>query len=147
MVKVKEDLVGKIFGRLTVVKQVDDYIDKKGNHYARWLCGCSCSENKQILVRGSHLTSNKTTSCGCIRKEKLQEVGYIQGRLNKKYNHYEIRSDEYGDYYVGWTSNTNREFYFDIERGGILCQNCRRPDSIKINSAVHLALKYIPGPF
>lgn len=115
MVKVKEDLVGKIFGRLTVVKQVDDYIDKKGNHYARWLCGCSCSENKQILVRGSHLTSNKTTSCGCIRKEKLQEVGYIQGRLNKKYNHYEIRSDEYGDYYVGWTSNTNREFYFDIE--------------------------------
>lgn len=35
------------------------------------------------------------------------------------------------------------ELYFDIERGGILCHNCRRPDSIKINSAVHLALKYI----
>lgn len=26
MVKTKDDLTGKIFGRLTVIKQVDDYI-------------------------------------------------------------------------------------------------------------------------
>ena len=34
MVKVKEDLTGKVFGRLTVIKQDEDYIDKKNRHYA-----------------------------------------------------------------------------------------------------------------
>lgn len=35
------------------------------------------------------------------------------------------------------------EIYFDIERGGILCKSCRRPDSIRINNAVLSAIKYI----
>ena len=115
MVKVKEDLVGRTFGRLTVLERVEDCVSAKGKHYAQWLCSCSCEPNKQIIVRGNNLTSNKVKSCGCVRKEKLQALGHIQGQLKKKYNRYEIRSDEYGDYYVGWTSNTNKEFYFDIE--------------------------------
>ena len=32
-----------------------------------------------------------------------------------KINHYEKRCDDRGEYYVGLTSNTNSEFYFDIE--------------------------------
>ena len=35
MVKVKEDLTGKIFERLTVIKQIDDYVDKNGKHHAQ----------------------------------------------------------------------------------------------------------------
>lgn len=39
MVKVKEDLTGRVFGRLTVIKQVDDYIEpKSGKHRSQWLC-------------------------------------------------------------------------------------------------------------
>ena len=37
MVKTKENLVGQKFGRLTVIKQADDYINPNGAHYARWL--------------------------------------------------------------------------------------------------------------
>ncbi|MEE0944040.1 MAG: DNA repair protein RecO [Clostridia bacterium] len=35
------------------------------------------------------------------------------------------------------------EIFFDIDRGGILCASCRRPDSIKINNAAFSAIKYI----
>jgi hypothetical protein len=65
MVKVKEDLVGRVFGRLTVLERVEDCVGAKGKHYAQWLCRCSCEPNKQIIVRGNNLTSNNTKSCGC----------------------------------------------------------------------------------
>lgn len=107
MVDVKDDLTGQNFGRLIVLGQVEDYIDKKGNHYAQWLCECSCKNHNKIIVRGSALKSKNTESCGCIHTEKLIEVG----KNNKKYNRYDL-SGEYG---MGWTSNTNKKFYFDLE--------------------------------
>jgi hypothetical protein len=105
MVKVREDLTGRVFGRLTVLEQAEDYIDPKSNKpVARWLCECSCEEHKVLIVRGNALRTGHTTSCGCYNKERSFEA-------NKKYNKYDL-SGEYG---IGWTTNTNREFYFDLE--------------------------------
>jgi hypothetical protein len=59
------DLTGRIFGKLTVIKQENS--DTKGN--SRWLCKCSCSNEKIIL--GYNLINNTTKSCGCLKKEKL----------------------------------------------------------------------------
>lgn len=108
MVKVREELTGRIFGRLTVLYQTNDYIDKNGKHYSNWECQCCC-ENKTILqVRGSQLLKrNGTQSCGCIQKEIAKNTGI----KNKKINKYDL-SGEFG---IGWTSNTNKEFYFDLE--------------------------------
>lgn len=39
--------------------------------------------------------------------------------------------------------NEKGGFYFDISRGGVLCESCRRPDSIKVSEAVRAALIYI----
>ena len=107
MVKIRNDLTGQIFGRLTVLKQTDDYIDKRGRHYAQWLCECSCEEHNKVIVRGSSLTSKHTKSCGCMHTEILIQTG----KNNKKENTYDLS----GDYGIGWTSNTNQEFYFDLE--------------------------------
>lgn len=107
MVKVKRDLQGQIFGKLKVLNQADDYVDSKGKHYAQWLCECNCEDHNKIIVRSTSLTSGNTTSCGCIRIEKLIEIG----KNNRKENEYDL-SGEFG---IGWTSNTNREFYFDLE--------------------------------
>jgi hypothetical protein len=104
MVKVKEDLVGKIFGRLTVIRQAEDYISPKGRHCARWTCQCSCAEENQVIVREAHLKNGATQSCGCMMKEKVSEI-------HKKYNKYDLT----GEYGIGWTLNTNQEFYFDLE--------------------------------
>lgn len=59
------DLAGRTFGdeltSLTVLRQWG--LDKQGSRL--WLCRCSCPEGTQTTVRGSHLLSGKTRSCGC----------------------------------------------------------------------------------
>lgn len=107
MVKVKEDLTGVKFDRLTVLYQIEDYVSLKGKHHAQWLCECDCEEHKQIAVRQSNLRSGNTTSCGCLSREHTIELNYDKHKMNK----YDL-SGEYG---IGWTSNTNIEFYFDLE--------------------------------
>ena len=106
MVHVKDDLTGKRFGRLTVLNQAEDYIDKNGKHYARWLCECSCEDKTKLVVMGNGLKKGHTKSCGCIRREMLAE----RNRSNRKYNRYDL-SGEYG---IGYTSK-GEEFWFDLE--------------------------------
>lgn len=61
----KEDLKGRIFGRLFVIKQ--DNTSKR----VKWICKCECGNYKSISA--THLKSGATTSCGCYQKEKASE--------------------------------------------------------------------------
>jgi len=58
------DLVGKRFGRLTVIK----YGGKNNWGKSRWLCECDCGS--KVVVNSSSLNSGHTKSCGCLQKEK-----------------------------------------------------------------------------
>ena len=98
------DLTGKTFGRLKVLKRAEDKINPNGKHIIMWLCQCQCVDRKLITVSTDRLKSGVTKSCGCLRKE-------IASRLSKKYNKYDLD----GEYGVGYTSNTNEKFYFDLE--------------------------------
>lgn len=115
MVKVKEDLTGWVMSehgvpdsRLTVLRQTDDYVDPQGNHVAMWVCECDCEEHNQVVVRGAALKNGNTLSCGCLHREGLIRNNTV---LKKKTNKYNLT----GDYGIGWTTNTNKEFYFDLE--------------------------------
>ena len=109
MVKVREDLTGQIFGRLKVLEQTEDHITKGGRHEARWLCECACENHTIVEVIGNSLRHGHTKSCGCLIPIACSET-------MKKFNRYsEMLSDEYGNYYIGYTVNTNREFYVDAE--------------------------------
>lgn len=100
-----ESLVGRKFGKLTVLERAEDYIvPKTKQHQFCWLCQCECGNQK--VVRGSTLKNGKTTSCGCVHKEVVKKIGI----KNKKTNNYDL-SGEYG---IGYTHN-GREFYFDLE--------------------------------
>lgn len=109
IVDVKEDLTGKTFGRLKVLRQAEDHIQPNGKHYAKWVCECGCENHTIIEVLGRSLKSNATQSCGCLHIDKL-----------KKYNQYDY-SREYG---VGYCSNTGSEFYFDWEDFGKIKDYC-----------------------
>lgn len=109
MVNVREDLTGRTFERLTVLQQTDDYIDPQGRHFAKWLCKCSCEDENIIAVVGSDLKRGNTTSCGCYQKERARND-------HKKYNLFSNKlCDEYGEYYIGYASNTGTKFYVDAE--------------------------------
>lgn len=75
-VTVREDLTGRVFGRLTVIEQAEDYIKPNGEHYAKWKCRCSCDNQTIIDVMQSQLRSGKTVSCGCLHREVNQGNKY-----------------------------------------------------------------------
>ena len=84
MVKVKKDLTGMIFSKLTVIEQAEDYIKPDGEHCAMWKCMCSCGNI--AVVKGDSLKSGMTHSCGCYRKDVggkniIDLVGRKFGRL------------------------------------------------------------------
>ena len=47
-----------------------------------WKCKCDCGNEK--IVRGSDLTTRKTSSCGCYRKEKTSVTHTIHGGKNSR---------------------------------------------------------------
>lgn len=69
MVKVKESLVGQRFDSYTVIKQVEDYVQPNGQHFAQYLCRCDCGNEKIITAHNLKIGHGK--SCGCLRREDL----------------------------------------------------------------------------
>jgi hypothetical protein len=63
------DLVGKEFGRLTVVS----FVGKNKHGSKQWECKCSCG--KHTIVTVGALVRGMTRSCGCLRKEKVSTIG------------------------------------------------------------------------
>lgn len=57
------ELLGKIFGRLTVQSRAENSI----NGQTRWVCLCSCGVTK--IVYGSHLVRGLIRSCRCLQRE------------------------------------------------------------------------------
>lgn len=95
MVKVKEDLTGRVFGRLTVLEQAEDYVKPNGVHCAMWRCLCS-NDGNIVEVRGSALKNGATISCGCYRNE----TAAILAKENfSKPNIYDL-TGEYGICYL-----------------------------------------------
>ena len=101
-----KDLTGQRFGRLVAVHRAEDYIKPDGKKEVQWLCHCDCGN--KLVVRRCNLQSGGTQSCGCLFREKIIEFNQT---TKSKQNNYDL-SGEYG---IGWTSNTNDEFYFDLE--------------------------------
>ena len=108
MVKVKVDLTGKRFGKFIVIKRVDDYIMASGKHKDMWLCLCDCGHYVQLV--GSEIRRKKENS-GCR---------FCQTLFIRKNNRYDID----GEYGIGWTTNTQEEFYFDLEDYDVIKQYC-----------------------
>lgn len=57
------DIIGKRFGRLTVIESAG--LDKYNN--ALWLCKCDCGE--EVTKKGVTLRDGRTQSCGCLKLE------------------------------------------------------------------------------
>ena len=78
----KIELIGKRFGRLTIVEEAERRPNRASR---RWLCRCDCGGT--TVAETSNLTSGNTASCGCAHREKTSAanrsnlVGKTFGRL------------------------------------------------------------------
>lgn len=66
------DLTGRNFGKLTVIKRVEDHIQKSGVPKAMWLCKCECGGER--IVYGQALRAGKAIDCGCGNHERLSAL-------------------------------------------------------------------------
>lgn len=66
------DLTGRTFGRLLVVARSGS----KGKQIT-WLCRCRCGA--EITTPGYHLREGWTSSCGCLRSERLVALSTTHG--------------------------------------------------------------------
>lgn len=104
MKKVKNDLTGQKFGRLTVIG-----LDDRGTRKTYFVCECDCGRIKS--VRSDSLISGAIRSCGCMKAEqdrinleanhshkmsKTRPYEIWQGMKGRCYNEHDVRYDRYG---------------------------------------------------
>lgn len=68
----REDLTGRVFGRLTVLGKSDKR--SPDGRYPLWKCQCSCPAKTIVYVRTGSLISGNSKSCGCIGRERLSAM-------------------------------------------------------------------------
>ncbi len=121
------DLVGKSFGRLTVIEMIDPEKGeiknfKKNRTY--WKCKCECE--KERIVQGNYLVKGYSKSCGCHTKERsygqTKQIEYASWRSminrcldpkNEKYPDYGARGISVCD---RWLEKNNgfKNFFVDM---------------------------------
>ena len=82
MPNTNQNLIGKTFGHLTVIKKSKERGTQ--NEYM-WVCRCDCG--KTTIVRTSSLNNGDTTSCGHVRLEKSKNnLKFTEDRHLKQLN-------------------------------------------------------------
>lgn len=90
----KEDLVGQVFGKLTVIEE--DFSRKR----TAFKCQCECGNI--TIVQAGNLKSGHTQSCGCLSVEKTRERNSAK-LIGQKFGKLTVIEEAYRkDYSVFW---------------------------------------------
>jgi len=68
----KINLTGRVFGRLTVIRETVGIRTSSGIMVRRWECICKCGGHH--IVRQGNLMRGNTVSCGCLKREGLHRT-------------------------------------------------------------------------
>lgn len=110
-----EDLTGKRFGRLEVLKF--DHMDSYGCQY--WICKCDCG-NISCVSRNALLT-HRTESCGCLTLKKNTKHGMSNDPLYSIWHSMISRCE----------NPNNHKYYRYGERGITVCKEWHDPRIFK----------------
>lgn len=107
MPDIRQDLVGKHFGHLTVLKKSKERGTQ--NEY-KWLCRCDCG--KLTTVTTSALNSGNVQSCGHVRLQKSkQNLKPTESRHKKQFNDRLPSTNKTGYKNISMTVRNGRQRY------------------------------------
>jgi len=75
-----QNLEGRAFERLLVIKRLENYVSPNGTNFSKWLCKCVCGKDTTVL--GVMLRKGKVRSCGCLRKDTNTKHGGYSNNAN-----------------------------------------------------------------
>lgn len=105
----KLDLVGKVFGRLTVLEEAGR--DKFGK--VLWRCKCDCGA--EVTVTCNNLRSGNTNSCGCYDRDNHTTHGMYKTKLYNVWHGLKVRTGT-----IKGADGKKKRLYQD--RGITLCE-------------------------
>ena len=79
----RADLIGKRFGRLTVLARTTAPEGRPKKAF--WLCRCDCGGEARAV--SNTLTSGHTQSCGCLQRERISAAAKISSRTHGMSDH------------------------------------------------------------
>ena len=108
----KIDMTGRVIGRLLVIEECG----RNARGEVLWRCRCECGN--EVIVRGSDLRNEHTTSCGCYRRECAVEANTTHGMC--KTHLYSVWKDmlQRAGVYKGASEETKRTYQ---DRGITVC--------------------------
>jgi len=80
-----EDLIGKKYGKLTIVAESIPYNYPNGDKYRKMKCLCECGNETEVLL--NCLRSSQIKSCGCL----LKKHGFSEHLLYRVWSNMRIR--------------------------------------------------------
>lgn len=87
-------MIGRVFGRLTVLRKVGSDTKRR----SLWLCRCKCGNQK--VIRKDSLTTGHAKSCGCLFIEKRKR--------GLSYRHGHAKNGKRSPEYTTWESIIQR---------------------------------------
>lgn len=79
-----KDLVGKRFGRWTVIEKTESYRRHDGKTESQYLCKCDCGT---MRIRKSKDILGSSVSCGCYRSEYMRKKRTTHGMTDTRLFH------------------------------------------------------------
>jgi hypothetical protein len=73
----KDIMIGKRFGKLTIIKKTDYHKYRQ----SIYLCKCDCG--KETTVSANNLRKGNTKSCGCLRRKLSQKIVSIRRKIRQ----------------------------------------------------------------
>lgn len=100
------DLTGKVFGKLTAIKRIEDKVFSSDRIATQWLCECECGNEIKVLT--SNLTTGNTQSCGLcgnnshgnIKIAKILDENNISYEREKRFNSCKDKTQLPFDFYI-----------------------------------------------
>jgi len=107
-----KNLVGQRFGKLVAVELLEE-----SNKFNRRLYRCKCDCGNEIIVPSSCLTTNHTSSCGCILSYYNMYIDILLDKLNVKHRpEYTITIDGHKFRYDFYLCDYNLIIEYDGEQ-------------------------------